>query len=67
MSSQLERAATTLFPAEGGARVANVKFFRGRVRGAKADELADQLLRADAQVRNGLSIAVSNIDDEIVT
>lgn len=64
MGPHLERAANSLFPASG-ARVANVKFFLGSSRSITAEQLAEQLNRANAQVREGLSVAVVNIDGDI--
>ncbi len=64
MSPHLERAANSMFPATGG-RVANVKFFLGSSRSVSAEQLAEQLNRANSQVRAGLSAPVINIDGEI--
>ena len=64
MTTQLERAANALFPSTGNL-VGNVKFFRGRARRVTADQLADQLLRADAQVRSGEALPVENIDGDL--
>jgi hypothetical protein len=61
MSPHLERAANTLFPANGG-HVANVKFFLGSSRAVTAEQLAEQLNRANSQVKAGLSTAVDDID-----
>ena len=63
MSVEIERASKSLFPAEG-ARVSNVKFFLGNSRGVSADQLAGQLTRADAQIRNGLC-AADKLDREL--
>jgi len=62
MPTELERAADALFPSTGN-RVGNVKFMRGRRTGVSAEELAEQLNRADAQVREGLSAPVADIDN----
>lgn len=63
MGPHLERAANSLFPATG-TRVANVKFFLGSSRSVTAEQLAEQLNRANSQVRNGLSTPVVNIDGD---
>lgn len=64
MSPHLERAANAMFPATGG-RVANVKFYLGSNRSVTAEQLADQLNRANSQVRAGLSTPVINIDGDL--
>jgi len=63
MSMEIERATKTLFPASG-LPATNVKFFLGNSRGVSADQLAGQLTRADAQIRNGLAVA-GNLDREL--
>lgn len=63
MSVEVERASKSLFPAEG-ATVSNVKFFLGHSRGVTAAQLAEQLTRADAQIRNGLAVATT-LDSEL--
>ena len=59
MTNQIDRAKS-LFPA-----TANVKWFLGHRRGVTGAELADQLLRADAQVREGLATPTSQLDGEL--
>lgn len=61
MSSQIERIGSTLFPSTG-AQVSNVKFYLGLTRSVTAEQLADQIDRADAQVRQGVATRVENID-----
>ncbi len=61
MSSQIERIGNDLYP-EHGARVSNVKFYLVRP-GVTAEQLADQIDRATAQVRQGASSRVENIDE----
>lgn len=63
MSVQVERAVKSLFPAQGDAAV-NVKFFLGNARRVTAEQLAEQLNRADSQIRNGLTKAGS-LDAEL--
>ena len=63
MSVEVERAVKSLFPADGGT-ASNVKFFLGNARGVSADQLAAQLTRADAQIRNGLATS-SKLDGEL--
>ncbi|HAC00767.1 MAG TPA: hypothetical protein DCF67_04430 [Brevundimonas sp.] len=61
MSSQIERIGNTLYP-ETGARVSNVKFYLGHTRAVTAEQLADQIDRASAQVRQGAATRVGSID-----
>lgn len=63
MSVEVERAVKSLFPAQGDAAT-NVKFFLGNARGVSAEQLAAQLDRADAQIRNELAKA-SELDREL--
>lgn len=65
MSAELERAANALFPSTGNSRVANVKFMRGHSRVITADQLANQLNRADAQVRANEATLITNIDEDL--
>jgi len=64
MSSQIERAKHALFSSEGVA-TRNVKFFLGSSRDVTAEQLADQLNRADAQVRNGDAIPSTQLDGSV--
>ena len=64
MNSHMDRAANALCPSTGN-QVGNVKFFRGRSRAVTAEQLAEQLNRADAQVRSGESVPVANIDGDL--
>jgi len=52
VSTHIERMKAAMFPAEGTS-VVNVKFFLGSGRQVTAEQLADQLDRADAQLRSG--------------
>ncbi len=66
MSVQMERATKALFPQTNGAdEVVNVKFFLGSKRGVTAEELAEQMNRADAQIRNGLAERTTVLDGEL--
>lgn len=62
MHSQLQLAARELFPDQGG-NVRNIKFFLGSARNISADQLAQQILSADAQIASGSIQPVENIDD----
>ena len=64
MASFIDRAIEALFPLEGN-RVGNVKFFLGHGREVSGEQLAEQLLRADAQVAAGESHFVIDIDGDL--
>jgi hypothetical protein len=62
MSSELDRAATALFPEVGPAAIGNVKFMGGTRRIVTAEELAEQLMRANAQIREGVAVRIADLD-----
>lgn len=64
MGSTLDRAAEALFPREGNGRIGNVKFFRGHNPVVTADQLAEQLLAATAQIEAGEAELVTDIDGD---
>ena len=64
MSSQVQRMSAAMFPLEG-TKVVNVKFFLGTSRAVTAEELADQLDRADAQLRSGAALRTTKLDAEL--
>ena len=64
MSKEIERAVSALFP-KGGHQVADVKFFMGTRSNVTAEELAEEVSRADAQVRNGAAKRSETIDIEL--
>lgn len=57
----IDRAADLLFPAEGQ-RTLNVKFFCAGDENVSANELAEQIIRADSQIRSGTARLVDEID-----
>ena len=61
MATYVERAADLLFPHEGR-RALNVKFFDACEQHASAEELAAQIVRAEAQIANGTAELVADID-----
>jgi hypothetical protein len=61
MSSEIERAADLLFPAEGP-QTQNIKFFCVGDENVSAAELAEQIIRAESQIRAGTARALENID-----
>lgn len=64
MSTHIERMKTALFPSEGKA-TENVKFFLGHGRSVSAEQLADQLDRANAQIRNNPDIRTRVLDGHL--
>lgn len=64
MNNKLERMSAAMFPPEGS-QVVNVKFFLGFNRSVTAEELADQLDRADAQIRSGAAVRSTHLDGEL--
>lgn len=61
MSNQIDRAASMLFPEHGG-RTLNVKFLCGGVDNRSAIALAEQIVRAEVQIRSGSARLMSDID-----
>jgi hypothetical protein len=66
MNSQVQRMSASMFPPEG-TQVVNVKFFLGTSRAVTAEELADQLSRADAQLRSGAAERSTHLDGDLTT
>ena len=64
MSKVIDRVSDQLFPAEGTV-VVNVKFFPGHNRSVTAEQLADQLARADAQIKSGAVKRLSALDGDL--
>ncbi|MDZ4777776.1 MAG: hypothetical protein SGJ23_13430 [Alphaproteobacteria bacterium] len=54
----------TLFPA-GDPTEMDIKFFPGRKSQVSPEQLRDQLLRADAQVRQGVAVADEDLDGNL--
>jgi len=61
VASYIDRAADLLFPAEGR-RTLNIKFFDACEHNVTAEELAEQIVRAEAQIANGTAELVADID-----
>ena len=64
VSTQIERMSAAMFPAQG-TQVVNVKFFPGGNRSVTAEQLADQLDRADAQLRAGAAVRSTSLDADL--
>ncbi len=63
----IERAAQMLFPDEGS-RTLNVKFLCGGVaNNVTAEGLAEQIVRAEVQIRSGSARLVSNVDGDLTS
>jgi hypothetical protein len=61
VANYIDRAADLLFP-ETGRRALNVKFFDACEHNVTAEELAEQIVRAEAQIASGSAELVTNID-----
>ena len=66
MTNKIERQCNAMFPTEG-THVVNVKFFLGTSRSVTGAELADQLARADAQLRSKATSRVKELDGDLTT
>jgi hypothetical protein len=65
MTTQIERAAQMLFPEEGS-RTLNIKFFCGGVaNNITAENLAEQVVRAEVQIRARSARLVDNVDSHL--
>ena len=64
MSTQVERMKHTMFPSEGTS-VVNVKFFLGSGRSVTAEQLANQLDRADSQIRGKVAVRTKSLDGDL--
>jgi len=64
MSDYVTQAIEALFPNEGR-RVSNVKFFQGTRTEVSASELAQEVLKADTQIKNGRAVLVEDIDGDL--
>lgn len=61
MSSLIERAANLLFPEEGR-QTLNVKFFCAGEDNVTANDLAEQIIRSESQIRSGSARLVEAVD-----
>lgn len=64
MTNFIERAADLLFPAEGRQTI-NIKFFGVADERINASGLAEQILRAEAQIAAGNATYVEDVDAEL--
>jgi hypothetical protein len=65
MSTQIEQAVQLLFPEEGS-RTLDIKFFCGGLaNNITAESLADQVVRAEVQIRAGAARLVDNVDSHL--
>ena len=64
MSKEINRAVAALFP-QNGEPVADIKFFKGTRSNVRAEEFATELLRADAQIKNGTAVRSETLDREL--
>lgn len=61
MSTMIDRAADLLFP-ESGRQTLNIKFFCGGEDNVTALQLAEQVVRAETQIRGGSARLMERID-----
>jgi hypothetical protein len=64
MNTSMQRAVAALFP-PGAEGVADIKFFPGTKAGATAEDFAAEMLKADAQIRNGLAVRSVDLDSDL--
>ena len=64
MTTQVQRAIDALFPQQGG-RIRDVKFHRGWDDQITAEQLANELLSANEQIRAGTAERVTDIDGNL--
>jgi hypothetical protein len=62
--SKVDKMVEAMFPVEGTS-VINVKFFPGHSRSVTSAQLADQLDRADAQLRSGTVSRSTSLDGHL--
>jgi hypothetical protein len=62
MSSQIERAANMLFPDGEPTFTRNIKFLCAGVSHMSAESLAEQIVRAEVQIRSGNARLVTDVD-----
>jgi hypothetical protein len=61
MNSLIDRAADILYPSEGPSTL-DIKFFSGGLSNVSANDLAEQVLRSEAQVQSGSALLVEDVD-----
>jgi hypothetical protein len=66
MMTQVDRIKKVFFPTNGQG-IENVKFFLGDSRAVTAEQLADQLDRAEVQIRTGSAVRSKNLDGHLTT
>lgn len=64
MNNEINRAIAALFP-EGGDHVADIKFFPGSKANATAEQFAEEVTKANAQIRNGIAVRSATLDSEL--
>lgn len=63
MVNYINRAADLLYPGDGR-RTLNVKFLDACDYNVTADELAEQIVRAEAQINSGTARVVMDVDND---
>ncbi len=64
--NDIDRAIIALFPKDGEG-VADIKFFAGTRSEVTAEERAREVVRADAQLRNKLTVRSETLDSDLLT
>lgn len=64
MTSPLDRAANMLFREQHG-RTLNIKFLCGGAENRTAQELAEQVVRSEVQIRAGSARLVTDVDSHL--
>ncbi|KCZ96955.1 hypothetical protein HPO_17440 [Hyphomonas polymorpha PS728] len=64
--TDIDRAIAALFP-QGKEGVADIKFFAGSRSDVTAEERAREVVRADAQIREGLTQKSETLDSALLT
>lgn len=62
--SDMNRNVQALFSV-GSASIGNIKFFPGSQQGVTPEQLANEVARADAQIREGLAVRSVHLDGEL--
>jgi len=66
MTSAIERAADLLF-GEGGRSVVNVRFLCGGQQNVSAEQLAEQIVLSEAQIRGEHARRIVNVDEYLTS
>ena len=65
MSVLIDRVADLLYPDEGSTTL-DIKFFSGGMANVSANDLAEQVLRAEMQIQSGSARLVKDVDRDLI-